>query len=330
MQIKPWLEKILISIQNIRLNRQMLMFVFFFIISSIAWFLTALDKDYVHSIVHPVEFTNLPNELAVADSLPSELTLTVNARGYSLVRNAFGGKPQPLKIEVNKLVFGSLIKNKQLIKYVTGLQLIKYFSENYSGKFKIVGVLPDTIAFRKINVRSKKVKVKPQLTVNYRRQFMEATETITVPDSVVLTGPRHLIDTMQFIHTESLVFDDLNGVKRQNAKLLFPKSIVGKILQVEVIAESTQFTEFTIDIEITCNGLPENANFIAFPNKITVKGNIPLENFAELHTKWFIAHVDYSDIQAGTSQSAVKLDILLKYAKNVSFSPQLIECIIEQ
>ena len=72
--------------QRLRLDRRVVVFLFFLVVSSIFWLLSALDKEYTVDLRYPVRYTNFPDKQVLVGELPSDLELTVSTYGFTLVK----------------------------------------------------------------------------------------------------------------------------------------------------------------------------------------------------------------------------------------------------
>ncbi len=78
--IKKFLEK-----KNIKMDRKLIIFLFFVVLSTIFWFLNQLEDEYVTDISLPVHYTNFPSDKILVNELPDHLDLRVRAFGYKLL-----------------------------------------------------------------------------------------------------------------------------------------------------------------------------------------------------------------------------------------------------
>ena len=100
--------------------------------------------------------------------------------------------------------------------------------------------------------------------------------------------------------------------------------------KVSLSVSAVQFTEFNLKIPITCTNLPDSLQLITFPEKIKVKGTVPLNRFAGLNNNAFSASVDYYDMLKGTEKIEITLNRFSDRVHNVNYTPKKVEYIIKQ
>ena len=67
------------------IERRYVKYFFFFLFSFFFWFLTMLSKNHEAKLIIPVEYSNLPMELIISDTLTSNIEVTVIAPGFKIV-----------------------------------------------------------------------------------------------------------------------------------------------------------------------------------------------------------------------------------------------------
>ena len=65
------------------LNRNIVSYLICVVIASILWFLNTLSKDYLTEITYPVKYTNFPAGKYPVAELPTQIQLTVKAKGFA-------------------------------------------------------------------------------------------------------------------------------------------------------------------------------------------------------------------------------------------------------
>jgi hypothetical protein len=80
-------------------NRNILVFLVFFVIASFLWFLNAINKDYTSEIDLGISFKNLPNSMNQIEGSDNKLTISVSGHGYNLLLEDIEKVKLPLVVD---------------------------------------------------------------------------------------------------------------------------------------------------------------------------------------------------------------------------------------
>lgn len=325
------LKTLIRSLKEKLLNRNVAVFSFFLMLSFIFWFINALSKDVSSSINYPVRFINFPENLALVNELPDKLVLEVEGPGYSVLKTRVSGNKAPLVIDVDNS--GLAVKDSETGKefYVFSFKLKESFTRQLRSDFEINEIIPDTLNFIFDKVISKKVPVKPDIEINVQRQFMVHGNIKSRPDSVIITGPKAVIDTITFVQTRHHLFDQLSSTVSRKVDLEPIRKISLSEKNVEITVPVEQFTEEIININIKVLNKPDTADVRLFPDDVTVHFNIALSDYDRVQESFFEAVVDVKNIDISKVEK-LKVDMLSvpSFVSNVRYEPNQVEYIIEK
>jgi len=130
-----------------RINRNLLVFAFFLLLSFIFWYLNSISKELETDIRYPVIYTNVPDEKTLAEEAPSRLTLILKGHGYSMLRLRILGKGNPIVIDFSEISLNSIQNNRSGDHYIITAPLIANFNSQLLSECKIMSVKPDTLFF---------------------------------------------------------------------------------------------------------------------------------------------------------------------------------------
>ena len=82
------------------LNRNIVSYLICVVIASILWFLNTLSKDYLTEITYPVKYTNFPAGKYPVAELPTQIQLTVKAKGFALLGHSIRTSFLPITFNV--------------------------------------------------------------------------------------------------------------------------------------------------------------------------------------------------------------------------------------
>jgi len=319
------------EVRNFKFQKKYLIFLFFLFLSTVFWFLNALDKEYTSYIQVPMEFVNVSENktFTYGQNYTGELLVKINSRGFRI-------------FEYNSTIFRNSIKIKSDSKYVKRLKndsltlllqtykLKNLVSGHLGEDFKILTIEPDSIIFYYENTVSKKVPIKPNLKLKFKQQFYQTAPEIITPDSIFVSGRKNLIDAIDFVATEEYEFTGVEQNLNISCELRPQKGLKYQKKQVKVLVPVEEFTEKTMNIPIEVVNLPPNYELQLFPQFAYIQFNISTSNYLKVKPEDFRFTVDYKDIKENTKTLRINMENYSVFAFNLKFSPKKVEYLLEK
>ncbi|MDT8401197.1 MAG: CdaR family protein [Bacteroidales bacterium] len=313
------------------LNRNVGIFSFFLLLSFIFWYINALSKNISGKVDFPVRYINFPENLALVNELPDQLSLELEGPGYSVLRARISGNKTPLVIDVDNS--GLSVKNNEaeLEFFIRSNSLRETFLKQIRSDFEINSVQPDSIDFIFDKIKVKKVKVIPDVKINLQKQFMINGKITANPDSVEISGPATIVDTIRSVKTEFHEFNHVNEKIMRNMELLPLRKVGISHKRAEITIPVEQYTEEVIDLEIRIINMPDTAEVRLFPDMVSVQFNIALSDYNKIQEIPLGAVVDLKNLDV---RKVERLDVELlnqpAFISNVRYNPRQVEYIIEK
>ncbi|HKL67478.1 MAG TPA: YbbR-like domain-containing protein [Bacteroidales bacterium] len=325
------LKHLLRVVREKLINRNVAVFSFFLLLSFIFWFLNALSKDIESSVKYPVRYINLPSDLALVNELPARLVLDLEGPGYSILKTKIGGGKVPLVIDVSKAGFYEKSEGSELDYYISLYDLRSSFHRQLREEYNINSVSPDTLTLVFDRVISKRVAVKADVDINTQRQFMLNGSMLVEPDTVEISGPRALVDTISFVRTKYHQFSDLKEEVTMNLDIEpIPKVRISEKKTLLTIPVE-QFTEEVIDVNIMVLNEPDTADVRLFPSQVNIHFNIALSDYNRLQEIPIEAYVDMKNLDVQqVKRLKVNIDNLPSFINNIRSNPKQVEYILEK
>lgn len=316
--------------EKLAFRKKALIFGFFLALSIILWFMIALNKDYTTDINYPIRFKNFPENKTLIGELPLNLRLRVSAHGYMLLSNRISSRYIPIMFNVSSFTLTRLPGQDSSFFYLETRFIQDYVAKQLNDEFKIISIKPDTLIFPFARVVSKKVPVFANINYSLDKQLILKDLPFLSPDSVVVSGPDYILDTLQIAPTETTDIGILSSTVEKNLKLKKIKHISYSNDNVKVLFTIEKFTEKTLNIPISVNNLPDSLKLQVFPRNIQLTCQVGLSNFDHLQTGMFEASVDYKEIVSGISRLQVNLTNQPNFIRAIKFKPKTVEFLIEK
>ncbi|MFW5821323.1 MAG: hypothetical protein ACOCWA_08535 [Bacteroidota bacterium] len=311
-------------------RRKALIFSFFLLISIIIWLLKALEKNYTTEIKYPVRYRNFPDDKTLIGELPDYLRLNVYAHGYVLLQHKLSSRYIPLVISVNSFTLNPMRERDSGFYFLETRFLKNHIDKQLGSEFETLEVKPDTIVFPFAEMDEKRLPVKQNFDFQLDKQLILRRSPLILPDSITVTGPDYILDTLQYVSTENKDFGIISTDKELKMELLDIKHTVFKPEEIMVNIEVEKFTEKTLNVPVTVFGAPDSLNLITFPKNIAVNCQVGLSNYERLQPELFKAGVNYSEIQEGDKQLEVRLTRTPDFVYSIKYNPKTVEYLIQK
>ncbi|MEN6453991.1 MAG: hypothetical protein ABFD10_07015 [Prolixibacteraceae bacterium] len=311
-------------------NRKLAIYLVCVCIATIFWFLNALNKQYSVDLTFPVKYTNWPTNKILINNPPDHFALRVNSFGFTLLRYKLSLAFSPLIFNVNEFTAGKLELSARSEYAMPTRQFIGHLSEQVSNELNITDIHPDTLIFLFDKVTSRQVRVRPNVSFELKQQHFLNDMITTIPDSVLVSGPKSILDTLSFISTSYQHYKDVDHTIRQNIPLKEYKNLIMKTRRVLLEIPVEEYTEKLVTVPVTIKGLPPETRINLFPDKVNISFMIALSRFKEVDPGDFQVTADYEDIKNKLELLRLKIGTQPSYVHSVSLTPEQIEYLIEK
>ncbi len=284
------------------------MYVFFvcLLISIFIWFLIALSKESYTSLDYPVEFINVPPDMALVNQPDSVLTFRISSGGFELFTLRYLSPRNPITIDL-----GNVSMEKQ-DGFYTGTyntaRLSSRISKQYRFAEELISIAPENLYFRFEPLTGKMVPIVSELKLDFPSQLRLADSISFSPAQVKVVGPGKVIDRISEVATESIRVMVKEGRTIGSCQLINPSSGDQVALvpdRVDFALQSERFTESSLTIPIV--PADDKVMIKTFPQQVKVTFLVSLDNFKRVDPGLFTAVVDLPENSGSNSKAAVKL-----------------------
>ncbi len=321
------IKELLLSLKS---NRDLLVFVVFLLLSTGLWFLNALRKDFVTTIEYPVRYNDFPDDFILLGDPQTQVQLKIRSLGYNLLPYHFGKIISPENLKVSG--FKRIHKGNAEGAYVLTRDLKNVFTKNLTNGIDLLEIYPDTLFVLFEKKERKKVPVRFSSDLKFKPQYYQSGEILIKPDSVEVSGPSTLIDTINYVYTEKKVFEELSDSLIRNISLVSYDKLICNPGRVVVNIPVEPFTQKEITIPLNSINVPDSLRLKCFPSEINVSFNVAVSRFNSVSASDFKAEVDFnSNISSALpDRLKVKLISMPEGIKNIDYSPLFVECLFEK
>ncbi|HSG67186.1 MAG TPA: CdaR family protein, partial [Bacteroidales bacterium] len=207
-----------------------------------------------------------------------------------------------------------------------------------SGKFdfghSLVSVSPDTLFLDFEEVMSKKLPVKLDLTYTCKPQYQVYDSIRVIPDSINISGPSSMLDSIQSISSVATVLKDLDRNIESAVALKLPlkdERISYSANQVNVIIPVEKYTESTIEIPIAGLTTEAESTIRTFPEMVQITYQVAIKDFNLVRNDMFLATAAFDPVRdKGKNFIKVSIDRSPEFVRIVRVQPDKVEFLLQK
>lgn len=326
---------ILKQFEQVLLNRKanikvkLVIFSFFLIVATTLWYLNKLSYEYTTDISFPLKVTNMPKGKVFVGEPPKTITLGVKAFGYTLLRYKIASSLSPVSLNLSQVPLIP-VPNSETKFYVLTSRARRSIINQLKGELFLERIGPDTLFFEFTQLREKKVKVTPQIAYTFDRQSMLSGLIVVEPDSIIISGPSTIIDTIYSISSNRVVFDKIDSPISRNIELEEIKQVGYSHRKINLIIPVEKYTEARFTKAVEIRNLPDTLRLILLPRMVDVKCNVVISSYKNV-SEIVDVFVDYNDVRSTLDNKLRVQHSSQPYLiNNLSLEPMFVEYIIER
>ncbi|HET7360710.1 MAG TPA: YbbR-like domain-containing protein, partial [Salinimicrobium sp.] len=231
-------------------------FVFFLFFAIVVWIFVQFSKQYSVIVDIPVEYVNVPLNKFLTEDNPETLQMRMENSGFKIAWYSLF--PPTFRLDISKTEqAGEQLIYRTVDNRVEIQNQLDIDFENSQFLKKVL-----TIDFEP---RQEKIlPVFSEIKVEFAVGYAADDEISITPDSVKISGPEAVLDTLEELHTEPLniknVSEDLSGTVALDTSNLeqvsFYKNQVSYKLDVE------KFTEGKVKVPVELTHVPQGMNVV--------------------------------------------------------------------
>lgn len=251
------------------------------------WFIVNLSRDFNVTIEVPIQVVNIPEGVALSTELPEFVSVNLSGEGWQLI--PLYGNPPRVSISAD---------SRQINLFEQMRNQVSAFSD-----LNVIQVEPIILEIETEERISKRVPVRPRISLNLSSQFGLVEQPKLTPDSVTISGARSNLANIDEWLTEEVEISDVSRSFERSIQLNSPTGGVrletGTVLYEANISE---FTESEVRIPIRTRNMPSGKAVTFNPSSITVRYDVPIDRYSEIQgIRPFLAYVDFEELESDTT-----------------------------
>ena len=284
------------------MSKEILIFIFFLILSSIFWLILTLNETYEREIKVTIKIKGIPKNIVLTSNETDTLRVVVRDKGWMLMRYLYE-KNRNINIIFKNYDHGNGYG------IVPASDVKRMINQQLEMSTSISSVKPDRWEFFYNNGERKRVPVRWTGRV-IPEQLYFISHVQYWPDSVDIYSSREKLDSINVVYTEMLNYVGFRDTLIVTCKTSHPKDVKVVPDQVRIGFYTDVLTEESIDgIPIKAINMPAGKVLRTFPPKVKVRFVTGVSQFRTLRPEDFTVIADYEEISQKPSD---KCNIYLK------------------
>lgn len=315
--------------KRLKKNRDLFVFLVFLFVSTTFWFLNALRDTYVATFTLPVKFSGVPENEIIVGSATDIMQLRVKGTGFAILRQYATNTFAPPSYDVSKL--RRIYRQGTDQAYLISRDQRNNFTGQLFLGMELVDILPDTIFVSLQRLENKMVPVRFNGEVKLEKQYLMPGPVLFDPDSVEVSGPKNVIDTLSAILTRHFIYEKVRDTLVRNVALLHPNGINVSKKATSMLIPVESFSESSVVIPIDVIGLADSLRGKTFPSEVTITFRTGLSKFEKISLSDFKAVVDagIAFSEERPQRLRIKIERSPSGIYSLDYTPIFVEYLIE-
>ncbi len=314
-----------------RFRERLTVFSICILIACFLWLVIKLSESYVAEVEYPVKFSNRTGDKILAGASESTIRIRMEAKGFRVLNLKWFGSSDTLRLDIDYRNFHDFPTGKRYNFFVYAEKLIPQVASSIEEIDHVTGISPDTFYFWMDEKVSRKLPVVLRSNISYSKQFQPYRQPDVEPDSLMVSGPSRIVDTLTAVRTEMFEASGVKNDVSEELQLQLPEKVKARSKTVNLKIDVEEFTEASVKIPVETEKAATNSdcNIKTFPEQVKVTYWIALKDYQKVSEAQFTASVNCEDMMENEEKIRVKITRFPSYLKNIRVSPRYVEYVIQ-
>lgn len=304
-------------------NRQLLVFFFFLVLSSIFWVFTAGKEVKEQEFDVEVRLVGVPDNVVITTEPPRKISLKLKDEVFTLLNYKYRKHPQ-VTIDWSKVSTPS-----GHVRLLTA-NLIKPVLASLQSSTEVVACRPDTIDFYYNYGQSKWVNVIFQGNISADSTYNIIASELS-PRRVQVYAAKHIIDTITGAYIVPVALDNLTDTTVVNVDFMKIRGAKFVPSKSKLTIYADRMVEKTVSVPVRGVNFPAGKTLRTFPAKANVTFLVGTSQYKNITDESFTIVMNYEDLLEDTNN---RFDLRLKSlpygVQHARIEPSEVEYIIEE
>ena len=264
-------------------------FLIFLLISILFSTIVKLTKVHTQSISYKINLVDIPDNKIITKQSADSIKLTVSSFGLDFIKYYLSN--QVINISSNDILDNS---QSYVITQSNSFSQIDNF---ITPKFELVSINFDSLFFDYDRLRTKKVPVILNSSINFSQGFDYFENFTLIPDSISVIGSELVLESINAVTTKELILDNLKSSVNENLLLdIRNTNLKYSNKSVKLFIDVEKSTESILDIPVSIINIPKDIELNYYPKMIKISFTVSLDNYQNYSSKDFKIICDFNQI----------------------------------
>ena len=295
-----------------------MLFLIFVVVSSLFWFIMALNDSAQNHFNVSIRINNKPDSVTFISNVPEKLHVSISDKGTNLWRNGYLKHPS---INIDFKEYSS----DGVLRYSYN-DLMSSLKECFGSEATVSSLSLDSLQLFYTTSPGKRVPVKVNSQVYPASgNILEGSVTAN-PAYVLVYGSKEVLDSINYVPTVPVTLRDLTETTEMEVKLqklknsrVIPDKIVINVPIEPLVRKQEMVTVDAINV-------PEKEELLLFPSKIPVEYYVAMSKINDIEDNFIKLTVDFNDIaESKNGKLKVSIQSFPERLKNLKLNTNEIE-----
>lgn len=286
--------------------------------------LVQFSKTYTQLIEVPLNYVNIPLDKSISDQRPAHIDLQLQDNGFSIYYYKIFNPELTIDLSKAREI------NKRLVYRLENH--LAEIEEQLKIDFERSRIIQEEIVVPFQLKKEKILQVIPQVEVNYAVGYSADEPVKLEPDSVKVSGPEKIIDSISSVPTRSIKLNKVNQDLEGNVEI--DTSGLGMLSfyanSVKYYQSVAKFTEGRAEVHVDVINVPEGLNLAYFPKTVVLYYQVSLKRFDSVSSADFRVVCDFNKISEGDDYMLAQIVEKPGFINNIRLNERRIQFVIKR
>ena len=314
-----------------KLRLKLSVFLVCLVFSAVLWGMIKLTHEYNVTVKFDVQASTFPKGKILVGNADSVISITLRAKGLDFYSRILKARRTPLLLDLDNLNLQR--KDDLYYGYELSSRRARLITDQLPVGVEVISIDPDTLHFVFEKSFTKKVAVKPDISLQFAKQYNLYDSLMLKPDSVKVSGRKSIVDTIRYVDTRHKTYNNLKEGVTEKLGLVTPKFDPPVYLSTDSVLVSLKvekFTEARVEVPVTLMfGTSVKSIYRTYPEKVTVTCLIAMKDYSRLDPSLFSVVSSDEDVSGFEDRRIpVRVEQSPKFVKVMKIEPEKVEYLI--
>ncbi len=327
-----WRNKDVLTPTEAASKRRVYIFAVCLVCSALFWLFTKLSQESQANIDRLVLFKNFPEGMVGVAQSDSLVSFTLESTGLRLIIEHFFPANETLLFEVGASPV--VTRAGQQHHYLTKTMLVEGLERTVEGRARVIDADTDTIFVQTVPSSQKQLPVVLDAGISFERRFDQYGDVTIIPDSIWLSGPQTVLDTLEYLTTEYWETGNLKKTTQRDLRIQKPADLPSLTMEETSVSVTVPVEEFTeaykeLPIHIYCPAQFPQKDLRLFPDHVRVGYLVALRDYRAVSEQMFhVAVICPQATETSGERLPLKLEAYPSFVEILYLRPEHVEYII--